>query len=98
MRLGKLLYSSEIDFVADCPTMGGDSGGPYFDLNGRLIGICDGAAFLPMSCTPTAQSIWAADGCAELRSRRFAVDLNVWPEARRYRATPRRTVLRRSGH
>ena len=26
-------------FVTDCFTTGGDSGGPYFDLEGRLVGI-----------------------------------------------------------
>ena len=46
VRLGKLLYASEIDFLADCPQQGGDSGAPYFDLNGRLIGIVDGSSFL----------------------------------------------------
>ena len=62
MRLGKLLYSSEIDFVADCPTMGGDSGGPYFDLSGRLIGVCDGATLftdvLYPDCTVNLGSRW----------------------------------------
>ena len=46
VRLGKLLYASEIDFLTDCPQDGGDSGAPYFDLNGRLIGIVDGSSFL----------------------------------------------------
>jgi serine protease Do len=46
VRLGKLLYDSEIDFLTDCPQDGGDSGAPYFDLNGRLIGIVDGSTFL----------------------------------------------------
>jgi serine protease Do len=46
VRLGKLLYASEIDFLTDCPQDGGDSGAPYFDLNGRLIGIVDGSTFL----------------------------------------------------
>ncbi|MGO9914068.1 MAG: serine protease [Isosphaeraceae bacterium] len=46
VRLGKLLYASEIDFLTDCPQDGGDSGAPYFDLNGRLIGIVDGSTYL----------------------------------------------------
>ena len=46
LRLGKLLYASEIDFLTDCPQDGGDSGAPYFDLNGRLIGIVDGSSLL----------------------------------------------------
>jgi serine protease Do len=44
VRLGKLLYASELDFMTDCPQDGGDSGAPYFDLDGRLIGIVDGSA------------------------------------------------------
>jgi serine protease Do len=46
VRLGKLLYATAIDFLTDCPQDGGDSGAPYFDLNGRLIGIVDGSTFL----------------------------------------------------
>ena len=84
VRLGKLLYASEFDFVPDCPTMGGDSGAPYFDLGGRLIGMVDGSTLLyrfPVS--PIPHSIWAVRGAAEPRSKRFAVDLNAWPEARK---------------
>lgn len=46
VRVGKLLYVSEINFLTDCPTLGGDSGAPYFDLDGRLVGIVDGTTIL----------------------------------------------------
>jgi serine protease Do len=38
-RLGRVLGSDSETFVSDCPTTGGDSGGPFFDLDGRLVGI-----------------------------------------------------------
>lgn len=39
VRLGRVLESNE-DFVrTDCTLVGGDSGGPLFDMQGRVIGI-----------------------------------------------------------
>jgi serine protease Do len=41
LRLGKVLISNGVnDFVmTDCTLIGGDSGGPLFDLEGRIVGI-----------------------------------------------------------
>lgn len=39
VRLGRILKDSESTLHTDCKVIGGDSGGPLFDLNGRLIGI-----------------------------------------------------------
>ena len=39
VRLGRVLFKNRDIFVTDCLTTGGDSGGPYFDLEGRLVGI-----------------------------------------------------------
>lgn len=39
VRLGRVLYSQPEIFVTDCHLTGGDSGGPYFDLEGHLIGL-----------------------------------------------------------
>ncbi len=39
VRLGKLLSRTDRILVTDCTVVGGDSGGPLFDLNGKLIGI-----------------------------------------------------------
>jgi serine protease Do len=39
VRLGRVLFQNKDIFVDDCFTTGGDSGGPFFDLEGRLVGI-----------------------------------------------------------
>jgi serine protease Do len=39
VRLGRLVRIAESTYQSDCTLIGGDSGGPLFDLNGRLIGI-----------------------------------------------------------
>ncbi len=39
VRVGRILRCDETVIQTDCPLVGGDSGGPLFDLEGRLIGI-----------------------------------------------------------
>lgn len=39
VRVGQLLRDHGDAFISDCPIMGGDSGGPIFDLEGNLVGI-----------------------------------------------------------
>lgn len=39
VRIGRLVRMSDTTFQSDCNLIGGDSGGPLFDLEGRLIGI-----------------------------------------------------------
>lgn len=39
VRLGRLVRIAPSTFQSDCMLIGGDSGGPLFDLNGQLIGI-----------------------------------------------------------
>ncbi len=39
VRLGRVLFQNRDIFVTDCFGTGGDSGGPFFDLEGRLVGI-----------------------------------------------------------
>jgi serine protease Do len=38
-RLGRLVRIANRTFQSDCILIGGDSGGPLFDLTGRLVGI-----------------------------------------------------------
>ncbi len=39
VRVGRILRSSESAVSTDCTLVGGDSGGPLFDMEGRVIGI-----------------------------------------------------------
>lgn len=39
VRVGKVLRNNNIRMITDCALIGGDSGGPLFDLEGNLIGI-----------------------------------------------------------
>jgi serine protease Do len=39
VRVGRILYATPTVIRSDCTLVGGDSGGPLFDMHGRLIGI-----------------------------------------------------------
>jgi serine protease Do len=39
VRLGRVLFQNRDIIVTDCLIIGGDSGGPFVDLEGRLVGI-----------------------------------------------------------
>lgn len=39
LRMGRVLFSNNGAITTDCTLVGGDSGGPLFDLEGRVIGI-----------------------------------------------------------
>jgi serine protease Do len=39
LRVGRLLYKNPTVLRTDCVLVGGDSGGPLFDFEGRVIGI-----------------------------------------------------------
>ena len=44
LRFGRVLSSRDTTVVTDCTIMGGDSGGPLFDMDGNVIGVssrCD---------------------------------------------------------
>jgi S1-C subfamily serine protease len=43
VRLGRVLFQNKDIFVTDCLMTGGDSGGPFFDLEGTLVGIVHSA-------------------------------------------------------
>lgn len=39
LRLGRVVRIAQVTFQSDCMLIGGDSGGPLFDLDGRLVAI-----------------------------------------------------------
>ncbi len=39
LRLGRIVMNSRTTLHTDCKVIGGDSGGPLFDMSGKLIGI-----------------------------------------------------------
>jgi serine protease Do len=39
VRLGRVLQNTDILIRTDCTIVGGDSGGPLFDMNGKVVGI-----------------------------------------------------------
>lgn len=39
LRLGRVLASSDSVIITDCTLVGGDSGGPLFDMQGKVVGI-----------------------------------------------------------
>jgi len=39
VRVGRVLQSQETLIQSDCPLVAGDSGGPLFDLEGKIVGI-----------------------------------------------------------
>lgn len=39
VRLGRILETSAKHIRTDCPLVGGDSGGPLFDMDGKVVGI-----------------------------------------------------------
>ena len=39
VRLGRMLNNGKTTLTTDCALVGGDSGGPLFDMHGRVIGI-----------------------------------------------------------
>jgi serine protease Do len=39
VRLGRVICCAGDTFVTDCLTASGDSGGPYFDVDGQLVGV-----------------------------------------------------------
>ena len=41
VRLGRSLYTGELNVVADCAAIGGDSGGPLVNLDGDIVGMIE---------------------------------------------------------
>lgn len=63
-RLGRVIRTIDTEFIADCHTVGGDSGGPYFDLEGKVVGMLHTASVprpkLPQELQVRTEEAWAA--------------------------------------
>ena len=64
VRLGRLVRMANSTFQSDCTLIGGDSGGPLFDLTGKLIGIHSrvGAQLQSNMHVPMSEFIKSWDG------------------------------------
>jgi len=62
VRFGRVVVRTSDQFVCDCLVNGGDSGGPFVDLRGRVVGL---------QGPPGIAASWPA---RNQRSERFAVD------------------------
>jgi S1-C subfamily serine protease len=71
-RFGRVLCAHENLLATDCLIAGGDSGGPFFDLDGRLAGMIYGAAIpeqIRSVSLPRNDSLNAATTAALIQSR-----------------------------
>ncbi|HJT76801.1 MAG TPA: serine protease, partial [Gemmataceae bacterium] len=74
VRFGHVLFVDPDTFVADCLVAGGDSGGPLFDLDGRLVGIIRNSG-MPEAVREAAvtarrvDSLFACSTCPLIRAR-----------------------------
>ncbi|MCA9191012.1 MAG: trypsin-like peptidase domain-containing protein [Planctomycetales bacterium] len=48
VRLGRVIRKIDTELVTDCHVTQGDSGGPYFDLSGKLVGMIYTGSVLPV--------------------------------------------------
>lgn len=82
VRLGRVLKNEQF-ITTDCAVVGGDSGGPLFDVNGRVIGIHSniGATLTENRHVPIAVFVekWEALKAGENSGRRFAGEQRVDP-------------------
>src|SRR3954466_942030 len=76
LRLGRILDLRGTFITTDCTLVGGDSGGPLFDLDGKVIGIHSriGASTLANIHVPvdTYTETWDRLAAAEAWGDRFA--------------------------
>jgi serine protease Do len=76
LRIGRVLTSSPNLITTDCTLVGGDSGGPLFDLDGRVVGIHSriGASTLANIHVPVDSfaETWDRLAAAETWGERFA--------------------------
>ncbi len=67
IRVGRVIETMPSTLVTDCALIGGDSGGPLFDLKGKLIGIhsrigtdVSDNMHVPIDVFATAGTAWRA--------------------------------------
>lgn len=82
VRLGRVLSNGQF-ITTDCAVVGGDSGGPLFDVNGKVIGIHSniGATLTENRHVPIAVFVekWETLKSGENTGRRFAGEQRVNP-------------------
>jgi RNA polymerase sigma factor (sigma-70 family) len=78
VRFGRVLATNAYTFLVDCHTNGGDSGGPFVDLDGRLVGILKAStpladdslpAGFPNIQMPRGSLWWTATASTMIRTR-----------------------------
>lgn len=64
VRLGRVIRKIDSEFITDWQVEGGDSGGPYFDLSGKVVGLLQTGSVpvfpLPDAMLSRTNSTWAA--------------------------------------
>lgn len=64
VRLGRVLVQGGSIFVTDCNITGGDSGGPFIDLDGRIVGMVGDSQIPPalkVTTLPLPEMLFNAD-------------------------------------
>lgn len=72
IRLGRVIKNDEEEFLlSDCALIGGDSGGPLFDLEGKLIGIHSNIGFSLSENRHVPISVFSSEWDRMKNSERF---------------------------
>lgn len=91
IRLGRILSNRSTTIVSDCTIMGGDSGGPLFDLDGKVIGISSRVTGSLNSNVHVPVNIYKRDWDKMLAGEDFRTDRSR--SGRRPRNNPNRGYL-----
>ncbi len=72
IRLGRVIKNDDKNFLSsDCALIGGDSGGPLFDLDGKLIGIHSNIGFSLAENRHVPISVFSREWDRMLKGQRF---------------------------
>lgn len=69
VRIGRVLCQQDDTFISDCHLNGGDSGGPLFDLSGRLVGIVRSGPNHPLRPSARSGMLFACTTIGAIRPR-----------------------------